>query len=126
MDLVFLPFEPAEEALDPLEAGAVAIDDEPLLVLGEIHPRHIEPDPAARGALQLGELRTVVRLAPGLDGVLLNRLRRVGHDQRHVQLDDVAEPMAERTGAERIVEREQPRLRHLVRDVALRGIRTAR
>ena len=52
--------------------------------------------------------------------------RRIGHDQVHVQLDDVAEAVADRAGAERVVEREQPRLRHLVLEVAARGTRTAR
>ena len=71
-----------------------------------------------RRALQLGELRAVVRLAPRLDRVLLDRLRRIRHDQIHVELDDVAEAVADGAGAERVVEREQPRLRHLVLDVA--------
>ena len=76
-------------------------------------PRHVEPEPRRFGrALQLGELRAVVRLAPRLDRVLLDRLRRIGHDQIHVELDDVAEAVADSAGAERIVEREQPRLRH--------------
>ena len=74
--------------------------------------------PAARRALQLGELRAIVRLAPRLDGILLDRLRRIRHDQLHVELDDVAEAVTDRTGAERVVEREQARLRHLVRNVA--------
>src|SRR6185295_17557610 len=39
-------------------------------------------------------------------------------DEVHVELDDVAEPVAGRTRAERVVEREQPRLRILVRDAA--------
>ena len=90
----------------------------PLFVDREVGPRHVEPDAAAGGALQLGQLRAVVRLAPRLDRVLEDRLRGIGHDQRHVQLDDVAEAMTERAGAERVVEREQPRLRYLVGDVA--------
>ena len=55
-----------------------------------------------------------MRLAPRLDRVLVNRLRGVGHDERHVELDDVAEPVAHAARAERVVEREQSRLRHLV------------
>src|SRR5262249_44072927 len=48
-----------------------------------------------------------------------DRLRRVGYDEIHVELDDVAEAVARRTGAERVVERKQPRLRIFVRDAAL-------
>ena len=42
----------------------------------------------------------------------------IGHDEVHVELDDVAEAMARRAGAERVVEREQPRLRIFVGDAA--------
>ena len=59
-----------------------------------------------------------MRLAPRLDRALLDRLRRIGHDEIHVELDDVAEAVAGRAGAERVVEREQPRLRIFVRDAA--------
>ena len=121
--LVLLALEPAEEPLDPFEARAVAFDDEPLLVVGQLRPGHVEAHAARlRRALQLGELRAIVRLAPGLDRVLRDRLRWIRDDQRHVELDDVAEAVAERAGAERVVEREQPRLRQLVRDVALAAL----
>ena len=68
--------------------------------------------------LQLRELRAVMRLAPGLDRALADRLRRIRHDQLHVELDHVAESMARRARTERIVEREQSRLRILVGDPA--------
>ena len=118
--LVFLPLEPAEEAADALVRVAVAFDDEALFLVGELRPRDVEGDlRLLRRALQLGELRAIVRLAPRLDGAFLDRLRRIGHHQIHVELDDVAEAVAGRAGAERVVEREQPRLRILVRDAAL-------
>src|SRR5262249_35309954 len=116
--LVLLPLQPAEESADAVELVR-ALDDERLLFVGELRPRDVEANPRfLRSPLQLRELRPIVRLAPRLDGALLNRLRRIGHDQIHVELDDVAEAMARRTGAERIVERKQPRLRILVRDGA--------
>ena len=77
-----------------------------------------------RLALQLGQLRPVVRLRPRLDRALANRLRRIRDDERHVELDDVAEAMARRAGAERVVEREQPRLRIFVGDVAAAALET--
>jgi hypothetical protein len=59
-----------------------------------------------------------VRLAPRLDRALLDRLGPVGHDEIHVELDDVAETVTGWTGAERVVERKQPRLRILICDAA--------
>ena len=117
--LVFLPIEPPEESADALVASSVAFDDEPPLVVGQLGPRHFQPDLVLAGrALQLRELRAIVRLAPRLDGALLDRLRLVGHHQIHVELDDVAEPVTGRAGAERVVEREEPRLRVFVGDAA--------
>ena len=119
MHLVFLALEPAEEPLDPFVPAPSPSITNGVLVVGQLRPRHVQPHAARLGrALQLGQLRAVVRLAPRLDRVLLDRLRRIGHDEVHVQLDDVAEAVADRAGAERVVEREQPRLRHLVLDVA--------
>src|SRR5207249_11152822 len=115
----FLAFEPAEESFHAFPARAVAVDDEPLLVVGEVRPRHVEADASARRALEVDELRAVVRLAPGLDRVLLDRFRRIGDDQIHVQLDDVAESVTDRARAERVVEREEARLRDLVLEIAL-------
>ena len=59
-----------------------------------------------------------MRLAPRLDSVLLDGLRRIGDDKAHVELDDVAEAVADRARAEGIVEGEQTGLRHLVLQVA--------
>jgi hypothetical protein len=59
-----------------------------------------------------------VRLAPRLDGILLDRLGRIGHHEVHVELDDVAEAVAGGARAERVVEREEARLRIFVRDPA--------
>ena len=121
MDLVFLPLEPAEEAADARVLLRIlgAFDDEVLLLVGQVLPRHVEKHlRLLRRALQLRELRAVVRLGPRLDRALLDRLLRIRHDEIHVELDDVAEAVAGRAGAERVVEREQPRLRILVRDAA--------
>ena len=116
--LVFLLVEPAEEAANAFVV-VVAVDDEAPLLVGQLPPRDVEGNlRLARDALQFGELRAIVRLAPGLDGVLRDRLLRIGHDQIHVELDDVAEPVAGRARAERVVEREQPRLRVFVADAA--------
>ena len=118
VDLVLLPFEPPEKAANPFIV-AVAVDDELPLFIGQIRPGHVETDAAlANGALEVRELRPIVRLAPWLDGAVIDRFRPVRHHQIHVELDDIPEAVARRAGAERIVEREQPRLRRLVRDPA--------
>ena len=117
--LVFLLLEPLEEAADAVVVVAIALDDEPALVLREIGPRHVEAHAVRLGdALQRRQVRAVVRLGPRLDRALVDRLRRIGHHEIEVQLDDVAEAVAGRAGAERVVEREQARLRILVGDVA--------
>jgi hypothetical protein len=114
--LVFLALEPAEEAADAFVI-TIAIDDEAALFLRELGPRRLEADVCLAGRpLQLGQLGAIVRLAPRLDRSLRDRFRRIGHDEVHVELDDVAEAVTRRTGAERVVEREEPRLRRLVRD----------
>ena len=63
-------------------------------------------------------MRPVVRLAPGLNSVLLNRFRAIWNDEVHVEFDNVAEAVTRRAGAERAVKREQPRLWNLVGDTA--------
>jgi hypothetical protein len=119
VDLVLLPFEPGKEAANPLVLFAVSLDDQPLLRLVQIHPGDREPHAVlASRPLQIDEVRPIVRPVPRLDGILLNRLCRVRYDEPHVELDDVAEAVAGRAGAKRIVEREEPRLRILVRNAA--------
>jgi hypothetical protein len=117
--LVLLPLEPLEEAADALVVGAVALDDHAALFVGEVRPWHVQADAVLLGrALQLGQVRAVVRLGPRLDGALADRLGGIGHHEIEVELDDVAEAVARGARAERIVEREEARLRILVGDVA--------
>src|SRR5215203_2135886 len=93
----------------------------------EINPRYIEPDGAGLGsALQLREMRAVMRLGPRLDRALVDRLLLIRHDQLQVQLDNVAEAMAGRAGAEWVVERKQARLRIFVWDPAGPALETLR
>ncbi len=120
VNLVLLALEPPEESLHSLVAGAVAVDHETLLVVGQFGPGHVEAQTAhLGGALQVGQLRAVVRLAPGFNRVLRDRLRGIGDHEIHVEFDDVPESVAQRTRAKGVVERKQPRLRQLVRNVTL-------
>ncbi len=74
MDLVLLALQPAKESADARVrrvVRAATVDDEALLLGRQRGPRHVEAQ--ARflgGAFQISEMRTVVRLAPGLDRVL--------------------------------------------------------
>src|SRR5204862_2764600 len=77
--LVFLALEPAEESADAVVPFA-AFDDEMRLPIGELCPGHVLPDACfACSALQLGELRSVMRLAPRFDRVLRDRLGPIRH-----------------------------------------------
>ncbi len=106
---------------------AVAADDEALLLGREVLPGHIERNARrARIAPHLGGERPVLRLGPRLDGAFGQRQRLVRDDQIQVEVDGVAEALAARTGAERIVEGEQPRLGLLVADVALLALEALR
>ena len=119
VDLVFLALEPAEEPAHALEVVAVAVHHERDFFRRQVAPRHVEAEALGLGgALQLGEMRAVVRLGPRLDRALVDRLLLIGHHQVLIELDDVAEAVAGRAGAERVVEREQARLRILVGNAA--------
>src|SRR5205814_2505849 len=126
VDLVFLPLKPSEESADAV-VRIVALDDECPFLFRQLRPRGVEPGTRFLGRpLQLRELCAIVRLAPGLDRALIDRLRRIGNDQTHVQLDDVAEAVTGRAGAERVVEGKQTRLRRLVGDAALAAFESLR
>jgi hypothetical protein len=91
-----------------------------LALLGiKFSPGEIKRDVRLLGeTLKLREQRAIFGFGPGLDRTLLKRLGFVGNDQIEVELDDIAEAMAGGARAERVVEREQPRLRIFVRDAA--------
>src|SRR5262249_34549191 len=88
-----------------------AVEHDALLGPRELFPRHVERD--ARAFRQLAQAPAEVappRARPGIDRALSQRLPVVGHDQRLVELQDVAEAFALRAHAVGRVEREQNRL----------------
>ncbi len=118
VDFVFLPLEPAEESAYACVIAS-ALDHEATLIVREVGPWHVEANTGlARRTFQLGKLSPVVRLGPRLDRAFVDRFGGVRHHEAHVELDDVAEPVARRAGTKRVVEREQARLRRLVGDAA--------
>ena len=80
----------------------------------------------ARVAAHLRCQRLVLGLGPRLDRAFGQRQRLVRNHQVQIEIDGVAEALAARARAERIVEREQPRLRLFVADVALLALEALR
>src|SRR5205085_10634617 len=104
-------FEKVEEALDAVEAVS-ALDDGALLLARQLTVRHVRGNPRRARELQQVPLRPLVlRLGERLDGAARQAQLRVGDDEVEVEADGVAEPLAGRASAERVVEAEQARLR---------------
>ena len=126
LDAVLAPLEPAEE---PQDAGelVVPLEDEPPVAFLEKGPGHVERDaPPAGEPPQLGQDPAVVGLVPGLDRPLPEAAVLVRHHEVEVDLDQVPEAVAGGAGPERVVEREQARLRLEERPAALRALEVLR
>ena len=82
MQLVFLSFEPGEEALDSGESGvAIAFDDALSLFGSELPERHIQRNSARAGeAFEVLPKRAITRLGPGLNGAFVDGLAAIGDD----------------------------------------------
>src|SRR5690606_17360524 len=108
--LVLLPLAGDEEREHALAALRLPGALQPVLseVLRQRTPRGAERQaPLLRERVQPLPLLAVARLRPGIDGALLDRTSRVGHDQRRVVLERGAEAGADRAGPVGVVEREQ-------------------
>src|SRR4029079_1462308 len=77
-------------------------------------------------AAQLGHEPAVVRLVPGRDGAPGQAAAGVRDHQRLVDLDQVAEAVAGRTGPEGVVEGEEARLRLLEGGATVRAVEALR
>src|SRR5664279_3203097 len=119
MQLVLLALQKMEEAPNPAETAvtiANAIDDRFLLFGVEFIPGHVQRNfGQAREAFKLREQRPVFWLGPGFDRAFIQGLAFVGNDQVEIEIDGVAEALATRAGAIRIVERKQPWLRLFIK-----------
>ena len=124
MQLVLLAFEMVEETADAAEAG-VPIDDHVLLLGIEFRPGDVQRNGGLLGkALEFSKERLVLRLGPRLNRAFVQRLRRVGNHQIEVEIDRIAEALATRARAIRIVEREEPWLRFFVAYTAMLAFET--
>ena len=118
MQLVLLAFEMIEEATYAQEL-ALAFDDCPALLGIEFSPSHIERNIRLLGkTLQLGKQRAVFGLGPGFNSALIQGFRFVRYHQIEIKIDGVAETLAARAGAIRVVEGKQARLGLFVPQVA--------
>src|SRR5205823_7769170 len=118
VELVAIRLHLLEEALDAGELSLALVDELPL-VRPERLPGPVHGDAApARRLHQLALVPATGRVRPGLDGAVGETPRGIRHHEGLVVLEDVAEPLALGTGAERVVEREQERLRTLERHPA--------
>src|SRR6267378_7367805 len=118
VQLVAVGLDLLEEAVDAGEL-AVAVIDERALALAEALPRDIQVHARApRGADELALIPLARRVRPRLDRAGAEAERAIGDDERLVVLEDVAEALALRAGAQRVVEGEEQRLRPLERGAA--------
>ena len=89
-------------------------------MVGECFRRRARVNAAdSRRLLEIGEIGPIARLRPGFHSALVQRLALIWNDKVEIEIDGVAESLAPRTCAERIVEREQLRLGIFVSDSAL-------
>ncbi len=109
MQLVFLRFQPIEETVHTDES-VVAFSDGALLRLFKLGERHIHRDAfAPRELLQFSAPPIELRFGEWLNRTIGQRQFAVRDDQIPIQPDGVAEALARRTRAERIIEAEQVR-----------------
>ena len=126
LHLVLLRLQRAEEADDAGEL-LVALEDGTPVLLRQVLPGDVHRDAAPpREALQLRAQGPIVRAVPRLDRAVGERAGGIGYDERLVDLDQVPEAVAGRTGAARAVEGEELRLGLLVRARRSPGSRSGR
>ncbi len=121
MQLVFLALEPGEEAVDAGKVGVlVAFNDGVALLGGELAKRDVHGNAAGAGeALQVLPKLAITGLGPGLDDAFVDGFAAIGDDQVDIEVDGIAEALAARAGAVRIIEGEQARLGLLIGEAAL-------
>src|SRR5579863_1118273 len=97
------------------------------MFLLKIGPRYVERNPRLLGVpLQIGEQRTILRLGPGLNRAFRQCLQLVRDDEIKIEIDRVAESLAPRARAVRIVKRKEPRLWLFIAHIALLALKTLR
>src|ERR1051326_7379634 len=118
MQLVLLTLQVAEESSYPHEL-CVAIEHQIAMLLRQIDPRHVQRNSCLlRIALQIRLQRTIFRLRPRFNRSLGQSLQFVGNPEIEIKINRVPKSLAAWASTIRIVEREHPRLRLLIPQVA--------
>src|SRR5580704_1483095 len=119
MQLVFLAFQVLEESPNAPEFTVIAVNDVTLLVGRQVLPRDIQWNTSCAGvSAHFGRQRFVLGFRPRFNGTIRERQRLVRNHQIQIEVYSVAKTLAAWTGAERIVEREEPRFGLFITDVA--------
>ena len=110
--------KPREEAAEPAEIPLRhTVADQLQLRAGQLAKRYVRGNPVVVGQRQqLFQLVRVGRRVPRCDGAIPQALARIGYDQVHVDVQNVAEPFARRTCAQRAVETQGSRFERRVVD----------
>ena len=104
MQLVLFALQILEESTNAAEP-ADTIHNQLLLFGIQFIPGHVQRDSACRAKrFKFREQRPVFWLGPGFDGAFIQGLALVGDDQVKIDVDGVAEALAARASAIRIVE----------------------
>ena len=101
-------FQVRDRAFEPLAPERAPVEERPPRFFRELAPRRGPRDSSrARALAQPLPPARVARLGPRIERAFLERARDVGHDQRGVELEQIAEAAARGARAVRAVEREQ-------------------
>src|SRR5579864_7285803 len=105
MQLVFLAFEPAEEAFHSGKVlSTIALDDGVVLCGGEIAVGNIQRYTFGFSeTAHVDNKLAIARLRPGFDGAVVERFAFIGDHPVNIEVDGVAESLAARARAIRVV-----------------------
>ena len=110
MQFVLFAFQVVKESAHA-EEFLIAIENSPLLLWFKMRPGNIKRNSRLPGeALHLGGDRPMSGLGPGLDRSLVQSLCLIWNHQIQIEINRVAEALASRARAERVIKREQARL----------------
>ncbi len=116
MQLVFFALQPSEETFHAVViVFGIAFQNQPALLGGEMPPRHVGRNTlSSREFLQILKERAVAGLGPWLDRAIVDGLAGIWYNEIQIEIDGIAEALAARARAVRIIEGKQARLRLLI------------
>src|SRR3977135_2893402 len=107
MQLVFFALKIAEESPHP-QKFSLAVEHKIAVLVLQVSPGDIQRNAGLLGkALEIGEQGTILGLRPRFDRAVAQGLQLVGNHQVEIEINGVAESLAARARAIRIVEGKQ-------------------